>query len=143
MRVSCQECGKPTWAGCGGHIEAALRAVPKNQRCVCFPGPQASRPCGGEDDGMWSTGSFLFIVAAVFGLWYFTGHDKSEPEDVEYFRKIRRNGGELQDDVWIDPDDDNVIRRVGRRRLSRRRIAAKRAARTRARKKRNAKGRYT
>ncbi len=34
-QVQCQQCGKPTWAGCGQHIEQALANVPKAQRCTC------------------------------------------------------------------------------------------------------------
>ncbi len=34
-RVTCERCGKPTWAGCGEHIEQALEAVPADQRCTC------------------------------------------------------------------------------------------------------------
>jgi hypothetical protein len=32
-RVTCRKCGKPTWSGCGEHVEEALYGVPKNQRC--------------------------------------------------------------------------------------------------------------
>ncbi|MDO4901046.1 MULTISPECIES: hypothetical protein [Actinomyces] len=32
-KVTCKRCGKPTWAGCGQHIEQALAGVPKSQRC--------------------------------------------------------------------------------------------------------------
>ncbi len=32
-RVTCKQCGKPTWAGCGNHIEQALAGVPKKERC--------------------------------------------------------------------------------------------------------------
>lgn len=35
QRVNCQTCGKPTWDGCGRHIEEALRGVPPEQRCDC------------------------------------------------------------------------------------------------------------
>lgn len=35
QRVKCPKCGKPTWAGCGQHIEEALRGVPVDQRCTC------------------------------------------------------------------------------------------------------------
>ncbi len=35
MRVKCDKCGKPTWAGCGAHIEQTLAGVPKDQRCQC------------------------------------------------------------------------------------------------------------
>jgi hypothetical protein len=39
-RVACTRCGKPTWAGCGRHIEEALRGVPVDQRCSC-PRPKS------------------------------------------------------------------------------------------------------
>lgn len=31
--VACKTCGKTTWAGCGLHVEEALRGVPTSQRC--------------------------------------------------------------------------------------------------------------
>ena len=34
-RVTCPTCNKPTWAGCGEHIEQALAGVPKDDRCTC------------------------------------------------------------------------------------------------------------
>jgi len=34
-RVTCEKCGKPSFAGCGLHIEAVLGDVPKNERCSC------------------------------------------------------------------------------------------------------------
>lgn len=34
-RMTCRGCGKPTWSGCGAHIESALRGVPHDQRCKC------------------------------------------------------------------------------------------------------------
>lgn len=34
-RVQCGECNKPTWAGCGFHIETALKGVPEDERCKC------------------------------------------------------------------------------------------------------------
>jgi len=33
QKVTCRKCGKPTWTGCGNHIEQALAGVPKSQRC--------------------------------------------------------------------------------------------------------------
>jgi hypothetical protein len=36
-RVKCSRCGKPTWAGCGQHIEQALAGVPASERCRCVP----------------------------------------------------------------------------------------------------------
>lgn len=32
-KTSCRKCGKPTWSGCGNHIEIALQGIPKGQRC--------------------------------------------------------------------------------------------------------------
>jgi hypothetical protein len=34
-RVTCPTCNKPTWAGCGQHIEQALAGVPMSERCTC------------------------------------------------------------------------------------------------------------
>ena len=35
MRIDCGSCGKPTWKGCGQHIEQALKDVPVDERCKC------------------------------------------------------------------------------------------------------------
>ena len=34
-RVTCENCSKPTWAGCGEHIEDALQGVAVPDRCAC------------------------------------------------------------------------------------------------------------
>jgi hypothetical protein len=34
-RVQCEKCGKPTYAGCGMHIEQVLAGVPTEDRCHC------------------------------------------------------------------------------------------------------------
>lgn len=31
--VTCKTCSKPTWAGCGRHVERALAGVPRSDRC--------------------------------------------------------------------------------------------------------------
>jgi len=36
-RVQCKTCGKPTWQGCGLHIEQALEGVALDERCHCAP----------------------------------------------------------------------------------------------------------
>jgi len=36
-QVKCPRCGRPTFAGCGRHVEEALADVPKDQRCSCPP----------------------------------------------------------------------------------------------------------
>jgi hypothetical protein len=33
--VQCSKCHKPTWAGCGAHVEQVLGHVPKPARCAC------------------------------------------------------------------------------------------------------------
>jgi hypothetical protein len=40
QRVQCAKCGKPTWVGCGQHVEQVLGDVPKDQRCQC-PRPKS------------------------------------------------------------------------------------------------------
>ena len=32
-RTTCRKCQKPTWSGCGQHIEQALAGVAKKDRC--------------------------------------------------------------------------------------------------------------
>ena len=34
-RASCSKCGKPSYVGCGRHVEQVLQDVPKDQRCRC------------------------------------------------------------------------------------------------------------
>jgi hypothetical protein len=34
-RVECAECKKPSYAGCGMHVEQVLREVPPEERCAC------------------------------------------------------------------------------------------------------------
>jgi hypothetical protein len=41
--IACARCGKPTWEGCGQHIEHALKGVPLNERCTC-PRPDPNDP---------------------------------------------------------------------------------------------------
>ncbi len=35
QRVTCSECRKPSYAGCGRHVEQVLGDVPREQRCTC------------------------------------------------------------------------------------------------------------
>lgn len=34
-RVNCTTCGRPTFAGCGAHVEQVLADVPATERCRC------------------------------------------------------------------------------------------------------------
>jgi hypothetical protein len=35
QRVRCSKCGKPTFVGCGRHVEQVLGDVPVTDRCHC------------------------------------------------------------------------------------------------------------
>ena len=48
--VTCSKCGKPTWAGCGAHVEQVLAHVPKAQRCQ---GHEKEQPKPGEKKSLW------------------------------------------------------------------------------------------
>lgn len=39
QRVTCRACRKPTYTGCGRHVEEVLADVPRPQRCTCTPAP--------------------------------------------------------------------------------------------------------
>lgn len=34
-RVNCTTCGRPTYAGCGAHVQQVLADVPLSERCRC------------------------------------------------------------------------------------------------------------
>lgn len=34
-RTTCDRCGKPSFKGCGRHIEQVLGDVPVSERCAC------------------------------------------------------------------------------------------------------------
>ena len=44
-RVQCSRCGKPTFAGCGAHVEQVLADVPPSSRCRCRE--ESSKPKSG------------------------------------------------------------------------------------------------
>lgn len=33
--VTCRNCGKTTWSGCGQHVDAVKAMVPADQWCTC------------------------------------------------------------------------------------------------------------
>lgn len=39
-RVECSKCHKPTYAGCGMHVEQVLGDVPPESRCSCMNAPR-------------------------------------------------------------------------------------------------------
>lgn len=50
-RVDCPTCGKPTFVGCGRHIEEVLGDVPRAQRCQCRERGPGSAPPRGSSGG--------------------------------------------------------------------------------------------
>jgi hypothetical protein len=40
-KVTCKVCKKPTWSGCGEHVEEALAGIPNSERCEGHPKSQA------------------------------------------------------------------------------------------------------
>jgi len=44
--VTCNKCKKPTWAGCGAHVEQVLGHVPTSDRCTCRESKAASGKSG-------------------------------------------------------------------------------------------------
>ncbi len=51
-RVTCRRCGKPTYAGCGAHIEQVLGDVPRDQRCRCRE-EEPRKEAQGEEKPFW------------------------------------------------------------------------------------------
>lgn len=49
-RVDCKHCGKPTFAGCGAHVEQVLGNVPRDKRCRC---KEEARASGGDGERRW------------------------------------------------------------------------------------------
>jgi hypothetical protein len=40
-KVTCRICKKPTWSGCGEHVEEALSGIPNSERCAGHQNSQA------------------------------------------------------------------------------------------------------
>lgn len=47
-RATCPTCNKPTYAGCGAHVEQVLGDVPKEKRCKCREEKAQARGQAGE-----------------------------------------------------------------------------------------------
>jgi hypothetical protein len=56
-RTTCPRCRKPTFVGCGAHVEQVLGDVPQAERCQCreeAASPRAERGRGErEPRGLW------------------------------------------------------------------------------------------
>ncbi|MCC7541298.1 MAG: hypothetical protein IT379_34085 [Deltaproteobacteria bacterium] len=58
-RVHCSRCGKPSFAGCGAHVEQVLGDVPRDDRCKCHE-QRTADVSAGRDDRSW--------IARLFGV---------------------------------------------------------------------------
>jgi hypothetical protein len=60
-RVDCRKCGRPTFAGCGAHVEQVLGDVPQAQRCRCREerASDAAQPA--------PNGGFRDLIRSLFG----------------------------------------------------------------------------
>jgi hypothetical protein len=45
-RATCPKCNKPTFTGCGAHVEQVLGDVPPDERCKCREKSAADGPQG-------------------------------------------------------------------------------------------------
>jgi hypothetical protein len=48
QRITCRKCGKPSFAGCGRHVESVLGDVPVAKRCAGHTRDSASASPGGS-----------------------------------------------------------------------------------------------
>ena len=54
--ITCKKCGRPSWAGCGAHVEQVLGHVPPAERCQC----RAETTAGGG-------GGLGKVIRSLFG----------------------------------------------------------------------------
>lgn len=54
--ITCTKCKRPTWAGCGAHVEQVLGHVPEAERCQC----RAAKSAGAQ-------GGFGKAIRSLFG----------------------------------------------------------------------------
>ncbi|MFO0608666.1 MAG: hypothetical protein U0324_36200 [Polyangiales bacterium] len=55
-RVTCPSCNKPTFAGCGMHVEQVLGDVPPAQRCTCQSAAAKPGAPAAKKPGWWPFG---------------------------------------------------------------------------------------
>lgn len=51
--VTCKSCGKPTFAGCGAHVEQVLGDVPVEKRCQCAANAKKKAEPAGAKKSWW------------------------------------------------------------------------------------------
>jgi hypothetical protein len=66
-RVECPTCGRPTFAGCGAHVEQVLGDVPPAERCRCKEAAAAAQRDGGaSSDSRDDTGGLGARLRGLF-----------------------------------------------------------------------------
>ena len=55
-RVTCPECGKATFAGCGMHVEQVLAGVPQADRCAGHSARSEARDAQPKRNRWWPFG---------------------------------------------------------------------------------------
>jgi hypothetical protein len=63
-RVDCPRCGRPTFAGCGRHVEQVLGDVPPAERCRCG---EAQAKTSGVTSGGRPGGDLRALLRSLFG----------------------------------------------------------------------------
>lgn len=53
QRITCGKCGRPSYTGCGQHVEQVLRDVPPEQRCQCRAERSAVRDAAAPAGRSW------------------------------------------------------------------------------------------
>ena len=67
-RVDCPRCGRPTFAGCGRHVEQVLGDVPPAERCRCGEAqPKTSGGASGATSGGRPSSDLRALLRSLFG----------------------------------------------------------------------------
>lgn len=53
QRITCKSCGKPSFSGCGRHVEAVLGDVPPAARCHCRDTARKETPTSDKQSAGW------------------------------------------------------------------------------------------
>ncbi|MFF2817964.1 hypothetical protein ACFVT9_20855 [Kitasatospora cineracea] len=69
-RVTCKSCGKPTFAGCGMHVDQVLAGVPKAQRCSCAADAKAAKAAKTTKTTKAGNAGSAGGAAAPAGSWF-------------------------------------------------------------------------
>lgn len=66
FQVECSSCRRPSWAGCGNHIDGCLRDVKMEERCACKARTTAEHRSAKSTGSSGSGGGFS--LASLFGM---------------------------------------------------------------------------